>query len=160
MIKKLSVIGAIHSEDVFNVLMDYEIARAIRYPAPISLLCIEITPEASNLETLHSASNLFASALNQHLRSADTPCVNGKEFKIMLPATNQKGLSSACERLLSIFKNRFDTEDGNSISFSLYIGGATHQDGETLSRDGLLEKGQSALNLSKQKGLNTYVIFI
>lgn len=158
MSKKLSVIGEIHSEDVFNILVDYEIERAKRYPTPISLLCIEITPDASNLETLQSASNFFASALNQYMRSADVPCVNGKEFMIMLPATNQKGLSSACERMLSVFKNRFETEDGNSIAFSLNIGGTTQEGGESLSHERLFTKGKTALVVSKQKGPDTYVI--
>lgn len=156
--KKLSVIGDIYSEDVFLVLMDYELTRARRYPAPISLLCIEIIPKASNQETLYAASNLFASALKKHMRSTDTPCVNGNELKIMLPGTDQNGLNSACERMLSIFQNEFETEDGNMITFTLHIGGTTHQSGETLSHSELLKKGHSALEQSKQKGLNTYVI--
>jgi diguanylate cyclase (GGDEF)-like protein len=156
--KKLSVIGDIYSEDVFVVLMDYEIARAKRYPAPIALLCIEIVPNASNPDTLQAASALFASALNKHMRSADIPCVNGKEFKVMLPSTNLNGLQATCERMLSIFKNKFETEDGNTITFSLNVGGSYHEGGESLSRSVLLENAQSALKQSKQKGLNTFVI--
>ena len=158
MTNKLSIIGDIYSEDVFNVIMDYEIARAKRYPTPISLLCIEIIPASSNQDTLYAASNLFASALSKHMRSADIPCVTGKEFKVMLPSTNQSGLNAACERMLTIFSKDFETEDGSTIAFSLYIGGTAHQGGETLSRDALFEKGQSALAQSRVKGLNTYVV--
>jgi diguanylate cyclase (GGDEF)-like protein len=156
--KKLTVIGEIYSEDVFSILMDYEIARAKRYPTPISLICIEITPTASNDETLNAASALFASALNRHMRSADIPCLHGREFKIMLPSTTHAGLQGTCERMLSIFKNRFETEDGNTIAFSLNIGGASHEGGATLSREALTEKATAALSQSKQKGQNTFVI--
>jgi diguanylate cyclase (GGDEF)-like protein len=158
MSKKLSVIGDIYTEEVFKIILDYEIARAKRYPTPISLLCIEIIPNAIDQETLQSASNLFASALKKHMRSADIPCVNEKEFKILLPATNRNNLISTCERMLSLFSQEFETDDGNTITFSLYIGGTAQEGGVTLSRNELLEKGQTALNQSKQKGLNTYVI--
>jgi GGDEF domain-containing protein len=124
----------------------------------MSLLCVEILPAAENPDTLNAASNLFASALKMHMRSADIPCVNGREFKILLPATNQNGLNPTCMRMLSVFKNSFEVEDGSTISFSLYIGGTAHDGNETLSRDVLLEKGQAALLLAKQKGINSYVI--
>jgi diguanylate cyclase (GGDEF)-like protein len=155
---KLSVIGDIYSEEVFKVIMDYEIARAKRYPTPISLLCIEIFPEASNPDTLQAASNLFASALKKSMRSADIPCVNGKEFKIMLPVTDQNGLDSACKRMLSTLHNTFETDDGNTISFSLCIGGTTYQGADQISRDDLLKRGQAALDQAKQQGQNTYTI--
>jgi len=158
MSQKLSVIGEIHSEEVFIVLLDYEISRAKRYPTPIALLCIEITPHADNQETLQAASNLFASALSKNIRSADIPCVNGREFKILLPSTGSTGLVATCERMLEIFKQSFETEDGNSISFALNIGGTLHEGGASLSRAELLKNGQSALSQSKQKGLNSYVI--
>ena len=158
MSEKLSVIGEIHSEEVFMVLLEYEVARAKRYPTPIALLCIEITPDSSDPGTLQAASNLFASALSKNIRSADIPCVNGKEFKILLPATGITGLSATCERMLGIFNKSFETEDGSSISFALNIGGTLHEGGETVTRAGLLKNGQAALSQSKQKGINTYVI--
>jgi diguanylate cyclase (GGDEF)-like protein len=155
---KLSVIGDIYSEEVFKVIMDYEIARAKRYPTPTSLVCIEIFPQASNQDTLQAAPNLFASALKKYMRSADIPCVNGKEFKIMLPVTNQNGLNAACERMLSTLNNTFETDDGNTISFSLCIGGTTYEGVDKISSDELLKKGQAALDQAKQKGQNTYII--
>ena len=156
--KKLSVIGDIYSEEVFKVIMDYEIARAKRYPTPMSLLCLEIIPQAKNQETLQAGSNLFASAIKQYMRSADIPCVNGKVFKILLPSTNQENLNATCERMLTLFSKAFETEGGETITFSLYVGGTAQEGGETLSRDQLLDKSQSALNQSKEQGLNTYVI--
>lgn len=156
--KKLSVIGDIHTEDVFNLILDYEVARAMRYPTPMALMCIEIVPRSNNLETLQAASNLFVSALDQYIRSADIPCVIDKEIMIMLPATNQSGLLSTCERMLSIFKQEFESEDGHEITFDLYIGGTAQKGGGDLSRSKLLESSQSALLESKLKGINTYVI--
>jgi GGDEF domain-containing protein len=155
---KLSVLGSIYTEEVFKVILDYEIARAKRYPTPIALICIEIIPKSMDRETLQAASNLFVSALNNHIRSADIPCVNGKEIRIMLPATNRSGLISTCERILSIFKQEFETEDGHKIVFDLYLGGTAQEGGENLSQSKLLENGLSALRTTKNQGINTYFI--
>ena len=148
----------VYTEDVFEVLLEYEISRTNRYPSPLSLLYIEIAPSGLKDASLGGASKVFTSALNRHLRSVDIPSGSGNEYKVLLPTTSSNGLRSVCERLLSIFKSKFNAPDGSSIAFSLNIGAASHVGGKSLTREYLFENAQSALKKSKLKGPNTYVI--
>jgi hypothetical protein len=68
MMKTLLHKDQLYREDVFQILMDYEILRAIRYPTPLSLIYLEMTPHASGGKTPRSASTIFETALNSHLR--------------------------------------------------------------------------------------------
>lgn len=147
----------VYDDEVFQVLLDYEVTRSKRYPANIALVVIEFTP-SGNESALRSAGQVFTKALNSHMRSADIPSTKGNEFKILMPATGGSGLSAICERLISVFKNSFITKDGQSIAFSINIGGVSHPGGETLSRESFLKSAQTALKQSKQKGANTYII--
>lgn len=97
----------VYSSDVFRILADYEISRSTRYPNPLGLLEIEMTPSTSNEEALRAAYTVFISALNGHLRSVDiTSAAGGNRFRILLPSTNSAGTETVCERLLSIFRNK------------------------------------------------------
>lgn len=148
----------VYSSDVFRILADYEISRSTRYPNPLGLLEIEMTPSASNEDVLRAASAVFISALNGHLRSVDiTSSAGGNEFSVLLPSTNLAGTETVCERLLSIFKNKFETDFG-SVSFSLHIGASSHGGGSSLTSADLFQNAETALKQSKLKGPNTYVV--
>jgi len=148
----------IYSMDVFQVLFEYEVSRCQRYPSPLALLQIEMTPIASNPESLGSASAIFATALNAHLRSVDIPAKEKNLFMVLLPTSDEHGAQSVCERLISVFKNKFDTQNAGSIAFSIQIGATTHSGGQTMSGEDMLQKANEALKQSKLKGSNTYVI--
>jgi hypothetical protein len=148
----------VYTDDVFEVLLEYEISRTIRYPAPLSLLFMEITSSGLDGVSSNGASKVFTRALNRHLRSVDIPSGSGNSYKILLPTTSGAGLRSVCERLLSIFKTKFTASDGRSIAFTLNIGATSHAGGKSLSRSFLFENAQAALKRSKLKGPNTYVI--
>jgi GGDEF domain-containing protein len=149
-----------YSNDVFQVLFEYEISRARRYPSPVALIEIEMKSVVSNEEALRDAPVIFMNTLNHHLRSVDIPSKKGNSFRVMLPTTNEAGARAVCERLLSVFKNKFDTSDGYSIAFSLHIGGSSHDGGAALSSAELLQKAGEALKQSKLKGPNTYVMLV
>lgn len=148
----------IYNSDVFDVLVQYEVSRSKRYPTPMALLHLEMTPIASNDEALQAATGVFTTTLNIHLRSVDIPSIAGNSFRILLPATNEPGLRAICERLLSVFKNKFNTPNGSSIAFSLQIGATAHPGGETLSTEDIFQKAEEALKQSKLKGQNTFVV--
>lgn len=148
----------IYNSDVFDVLVQYEVSRSKRYPTPMALLQIEMTSSASNEEAQQAAPAIFTTTLNTHLRSVDVPSVVGNSFRILLPTTNETGLRSVCERLLSVFKNKFNTPNGSSIAFSLNIGATSHIGGPTLSTEGIFQKADEALKQSKLKGANTFVV--
>jgi diguanylate cyclase (GGDEF)-like protein len=147
----------IYSSDVFQILLDYEVSRCKRYPSPLSLLQIEVTPFALNAEALSAAPGIFSSVLNGHLRSADIPSKAGNMFMLLLPNSDKQGALAVCERLLSVFKNKFETPNGDSVTFSLHIGATTHIGGTTISSESILQKAGEALKQSKLKGTNTYI---
>jgi hypothetical protein len=148
----------VYSDDVFQILLEYEVSRSIRYPTPLGILHIEMTPAGSDEATLRAAPKIFTTALNAHLRSVDIPSGSGRDYKILLPTSNEAGLRSICERLISVFRNKFNTQSGNSVAFSLNIGAASHAGGESLTRELLLQKAEAALKQSKSKGPNTFAI--
>ena len=149
----------VYSSDVFQILAEYEISRSARYPTPLGLLQIEMIPSASNENALRAAPAVFISALNSHLRSVDISSAAGSEFRVLLPATNSTGTDTVCERLLSIFKNKFETDFG-AISFSLHIGATSHNGGPTLTAAGIFQNVEEALKQSKLNGPNTYVLIL
>jgi hypothetical protein len=61
--------------------------------------------------------------------------------------------------MLDVFHNRFDTKDGESITFSLNLGLASHSGGPALTVEQLLQGTEKALEQSKVNGPNTYVVY-
>jgi hypothetical protein len=155
--KTEAIAGDVYNIDVFQILLKYEISRSSRYPSPMTLIQIEMTPTAISPEALSTASLIFSAALNAHLRSADIPARAGNLFTILLPNSDKHGAQAVCERLLSVFKNKFEDTNGNSVTFSLCIGATTHPGGSNITIGGILEKAGEALKQSQQKGANTYV---
>ena len=150
----------VYSLDVFLVLVEYEISRSIRYPTPLGIIQIEMTPTGLDEKSLRAASKTFTAALNSHLRSVDIPSGKGREYKILLPTTNEAGVKVVCERLLSVFRNKFNTPDGGSIAFSINLGAVCHTGGESLSREYLFDQAEEALRQAKLKGTNTYTLLV
>ena len=147
----------VYSSDVFEILFKYELTRIKRNPMPLALLHIEMTPITTNEETLLAAPTVFMTALNTHLRSVDVPAAAEHGFRVLLPSTDEPGVRTVCERLLSVFKNKFDTKNG-SVAFSLQIGVSVHRANPSLSADDIFKKAEEALKQSRLKGPNTFVV--
>ncbi len=144
----------VYSSDVFEILFEYEVSRSQRYPTPLSLLLIEMTPSAISEESLQKASSIFTAKINSHIRSVDIPSLTGNHLYILLPTTDEAGARTVCERLLSIFKNKVD----DSLAFSLQIGVSANSGGSSLTSEFLKQKADEALAQSKLKGPHTYVL--
>ena len=147
----------VYSSDVFEVLFKYELTRIKRNPAPLALLKIEITPTTTNEETLAAAPTVFMTALNTHLRSVDIPSTAGKGFRVLLPSTDEAGTRIVCERLLSVFRSKFETKTG-SVAFTLQIGATVHGPNPSLSMEDIFQKADDALKQSRLKGPNTFIV--
>lgn len=145
----------LYSEDVFRILMNYEILRVIRYPTPLSLIQLEMTPHASVGKTPPSALLIFETTLSSRLRSVDIPTRYGKGYLILLPATDEMGARTVCERLLTIFAKEFETKEGKSVRFLLQLGVASHNGGPTVMKEVLLQTAELSLQQSRLKGANT-----
>ncbi|MBK9926642.1 MAG: hypothetical protein IPP66_15305 [Anaerolineales bacterium] len=133
----------IYSEEAFQIIMDHEILRAIRYPSPISLIYLEMTPHTSDEKTPESASSIFETTINSYLRSVDIPVHYGTGYLILLPSTNEAGARAVCKRLLTIFEKEFKTEEGKTVKFSLKIGVASHEGGPTLMKETLIKTAET-----------------
>jgi GGDEF domain-containing protein len=155
--KTEGLIGDVYNIDVFQILLNYEVSRSRRYPCPQTLIQIEVTPITLTAEANHAALMIFSAALNATLRSSDIPARSGNLFTVLLPNSDKHGANVVCERLLSVFRNKFEDENGNSIIFSLHIGATTHLGGESINSNELLEKSREALEQSQRKGANTFV---
>jgi hypothetical protein len=145
----------LYSGDVFQILMEYEIIRTIRYPAPLSLIHLEMTPHVSDGDVPRSAAPIFETAFTSHLRAVDIPARHEPGYLILLPMTNEAGARTVCERLLSVFGTDFRTNDGKPVKFSLQIGVASHNGGPTLMKEILLQTAEAGLRGSRSKGRNT-----
>lgn len=150
----------VYHADAFKILLTYEISRSQRYPCPISLIQIEMTPTAFNEEALKAAPLIFSAVLNTHLRSSDIPSRSGNLFTLLLPNSDRHGAQVVSERLLAIFKNKLEDANGNSVTFSLHIGATTHSGGEDITSEVIFEKAAEALKQSMRKGPNTYVFVL
>ncbi|MEW6406127.1 MAG: diguanylate cyclase [Chloroflexota bacterium] len=155
----LSTGDELYTEDVFWVLFDYEVTRSQRYPAPLTLIHIETAPSVGDASLLRAATSVFNAALNSHLRSADISSGDGKIYRILLPTTNEEGGRAVCDRLISIFHNRFQSREGETIIFTINIGMASHPGGSTLLKEDLLAQAEKALRQAQLKGSNTYLAY-
>jgi GGDEF domain-containing protein len=147
----------VYSSDVFEILFDYEITRTKRTPAPLAMLHIEMAPTTSSEETRKNAQTVFISALNTHLRSVDIPSSAGRDFRVLLPTTDESGTRTVCERLLSVFKNSFDTATG-PVAFTIQIGAAICPAGMEQTMEEISQRAREAVKQSRLKGPNTFVI--
>jgi len=159
MTKKIIRGDQLYGEDVFWVLFDYEVTRSQRYPSPLTLIKIEMTPSADDPAINRAAATVFTAELSSHLRLADIPTGEGNSYHILLPTTDENGGRAVCERLLSVFRNRFNTSEGESITLSLNMGLASHPGGAALTVEQLLQGAEKALQRSRQEGPNTYAAF-
>lgn len=155
-----SLNGEMYTSDVFQILLDYEVSRCKRYPSPLTLIQLEMSPTTISAEALSAASGIFSSTLNTHLRSVDIPSKTGNVFTLLLPNSDKHGAQAVCERLLSVFRKKFETPEGETIVFSLYIGATTHDGGPTINSSSVLQKAEEARKQSKSKGANTFVFLL
>jgi Diguanylate cyclase, GGDEF domain len=158
--KKIAASGDdLYTEDVFWVLFDYEVTRSQRYPAALTILHMETTPNREDPALMQAAASVFNTAINSQLRSADICTGDGHIYRIVLPTTDERGGHAVCERLLSTFRNRLESKEGQSIVFTINIGMACHTGGSTLFKEELLDQAEKALRTAQRKGPNTYSAF-
>ncbi len=146
----------IYDENVFKLLLDYEVARSQRYASPLALLRVGlalINPtqvETSNVPTA------LATMLNMRLRRADIPARIGNEFVILLPNTNETAARTVCDRLLRITVGTQHTPLGFTTRVTICIGMTSHSGGPNLNGERLMHEAESALRQALAIGPQTY----
>lgn len=148
----------LYQQEVFRILTEYELARAQRYPSPLTLLYISLEVKESEPETAAGIRQVFARILNTCLRVSDIPAHYGEDFTALLPVTDEVGGQAVAQRLIARLRGTRKL-DGSMYQFDIHIGIATHPGGKSITADALIQQAQSALLLAQQSGPQSYMLF-
>jgi diguanylate cyclase (GGDEF)-like protein len=149
----------LYDQQVFMLLAVYELSRAQRYPSPVTLLHISVNQEQASSEIAESVEQLFANILNTSLRVSDIPAHYGKDFLVLMPATDERGAKAASSRLIARLKGTRNFANGNLFKYEIHIGIATHPGGQGTSIDKLIEQATDAMQNARKDGPQGYKIF-
>ncbi|MDD1622942.1 MAG: diguanylate cyclase [Methylococcaceae bacterium] len=144
----------------FMALAEVELARALRYRKPLSVLMFDIDHfKAVNDNHGHKTGDMvlqkLAAILRHTLREVDIiGRLGGEEFAVILPETGTDDAWEAAERLrLAIARTQMQSEAGELLNVTVSIGVATlaevANDVETL-----LKQTDDALYVAKNNGRN------
>lgn len=140
----------IYDEDVFKLLADYELSRAQRYPAPVTLLHITMNLDQAKPEIVQSVKKLYAGILNSSLRISDIPAYYGNDFLVLMPSTDEVGGVTAAQRLMARLSGTRNFADGELFKFTVHIGIASHPGGRGMTIDKLIEQSDEALQKARK----------
>ncbi len=149
----------LYDEQVFKVLVEYELSRAQRYPSPVTMLHISLNLGDAKPENAESIRKIFGDILNTSLRISDIPAHYGEDFLVMMPSTDESGAQAAAGRLIARLKGTRSLANGNLFKFSIHIGIATHPGGRGTSADKLLGQAEAALQDARKIGPQAYKVF-
>ena len=149
----------LYSYDSFNTLLLLEINRTRRYKTPLSLLHLVIDIDPDNAET-HRFAEMFAiNTLDVQLRDTDIPCMHNGEFLVLMPATDEAGGHSVCNRIAGLFNSQPQKYDRVSFQMTAYIGITTLGAGASQHDTVLLEQAKTAMQHARDRQLKTAVSF-
>ena len=155
-IRKISETG-LYPHEVFKILMEYELARAQRYPNPICLLHISLNLEIAQPDSLTKLIQLLAGILNTGLRVSDIPTYHEGDFLVLLPMTDATGGQAAAQRMIDRLKGTGDLVE--NIKFTIHVGISSHPGGKGLTADTLLSQAETALKEARKRGPAASALF-
>lgn len=149
----------LYTNESFKILLDYEVARARRYPCPMTVLHLAAEPDESSDEVKAMAYQVVSDILSRILRVTDIPTQLGEEFVILLPATDEAGGRALAERILLNVRTRQDFPTDKLFQMRLYVGLASRfMDSKTASQE-LLAEAAVAMNEARVKQAGSYIAF-
>jgi len=149
----------LYPPESFNTLLNHEVNRSRRYGNPLTLIDLTFEADPTDSQTLQSAEAFTINVLNLRLRDTDIPCKKENEFLVLMPATDEQGGRSACERLEKLFNVEPQTYDRVSFKLSAFIGMATLPGDRSISSDKLIHNASQALQHARANRLKSTVIF-
>lgn len=160
---RLDYLTGLHNRRYFMQLAEKELARAIRYGAPLSLLMMDIDHfKQVNDSHGHKAGDVvlqkFAAVCLDTLRGVDiVGRVGGEEFAVLLPETDLAHAMEVADRLRTqVAATAVQIDQGLPLSFTISIGVTSRTAlGENL--DALLNEADKALYVAKNSGRNKVV---
>jgi hypothetical protein len=145
--------------ETFKVLLEHEARKSRRYRYPLTLIRIAVEAEPNTPQTQHAAEMIAINALDSELRESDVPCRDGHEFFVLLPATDEKGGRSACERLEKLLNLSQKTSDDVSFEVSAFIGLTCTYGGPSLSSIKMREEACIAMEYARTNHFSKTVVF-
>jgi GGDEF domain-containing protein len=151
--------SGIFKQDVFEVLLNYEVSRAQRYPSPLTLL--HIAPATSNFsaDLKKKSHDALTNLLNRTLRVSDVPAHFGEEFLVLLPSTDETGGRAVAGRILGHFRTTQNLTTGRLASMNAYIGLTSRAAGGALSGQELLAEASVAMNEARAQQSPSYMMY-
>ncbi len=151
--------SGLYTSESFKILFDYEVARAQRYPSPLTALHLAAEPDDPSEEVKGLAYQVVSDILSRILRVTDIPTQSNEEFLILLPATDEAGGRALAERILINVRTRQDFPTDKLFQMKLYVGLASRfMDSKTASQE-LLAEASVAMNEARVKRSSAYVAF-
>lgn len=141
-----------------------EVARAVRYRTPLSLMMLDIdhfkrVNDTWGHPTGDRAIQALAQAMLSVVREHDVVGrYGGEEFLILLPHTDAQAVNTVAERLRALVESSTQvlSDQGETVRFTVSIGVATQTDkAESLAR--LIALADNALYQAKAEGRNRVI---
>ncbi len=146
--------------DVFEVLLEYEVARVKRYPSPITMMHLTLASEGVTAEFRKRAHEAMTSLLNRTLRISDVPGHYHDEFLILLPATDETGAKAVAERILASYRTTQSLSTGRlSNKRNAYLGLTSQNGGSVLSAQQLRAEAAAAMSEARLRRSYTFISF-
>lgn len=142
----------------FQTEAERTLARATRYPEPISLLMLDVDhfKQVNDAWGHQNGDEVLMEAVRricQSLRTTDMPARwGGEEFIVLLPQTTKEMARQVAERLRQYFAAMPFTTSLTSLPVTVSIGATQWKPGEAL--DHLISRADTALYRAKEKGRN------
>jgi diguanylate cyclase (GGDEF)-like protein len=149
----------------FLEILMQEIARALRYKHPLSLVMSDIDLFKSiNDKYGHLAGDRIiktvAGCLQQETRETDHVArYGGEEFAVILPETNLEEACIVAERIRKSIDSLRIKHDEALIHFTMSFGIATLPPNEAIASDELIKRADCALYSAKNQGRNQCCVF-
>lgn len=158
--RHLATETGLYGYDVFEVLLNYEIARVKRYPSPITLMHLTLASEGVSESFKLRAHEAMTSLLNRTLRVSDVPAHYHDEFLILLPATDESGAKAVAERILASYRTTQSLSTGRlSTKRNAYLGLSSQNGGSVLSAQQLRAEATAAMSEARLRRSYTYIAF-
>jgi sugar diacid utilization regulator len=149
----------LYSLESFQTLLDHEVHRSRRYKTPVTLLHLAIETDPDRPEIQYSAEMFAINILDVQLRDTDVPCRKGTEFLVLMPATDETGGRSVCERLAKLFNVPHQTYDRVSFNLTIYVGMTALPGDASLTSSSLMQQAAKAMQHAREHKLTNAVIF-
>lgn len=149
----------------FNNVLRIEVARVIRYGAPVSLVICDI----DHFKRLNDALGLLAgdgvlrglaSIVTSNVRKADLVArYGGEEIAVALSTTGKAGAAVLAERLRAAIEKADLTGNGSARITASFGVASAEPKGDVTSSTQLLHRAERALHAAKRRGRNRVVVW-